>query len=97
MKTLPKILSLAAVSAAFGLGMVAITPAASFEDGYDGQQRQSDWVGYGENDYGRPEGYGYDRPAYGYDRPAYEVRSGAIALCPPGYHLGRSGALCWPN
>jgi len=39
-------------------------------------------------------------PAYGWGpNPYYGVDAGVtdIAVCPDGYHLGRSGRLCWPN
>lgn len=97
MTTLPKVLTLAASAATLGLAVFAATPAAAFDSPYDDQRlapARQGWVDYNEDGYRGPNGY--DRP-YGWDRPAYEVRSGAIAVCPPGYHLGQSGGLCWPN
>ncbi len=96
MKTLPNIFTLMAASAALGFTALAASPAAAFDDGYnrraytDQEWRQRGWVGYGDEDYGRGG-------AYGYDRPDYNVRSSEVAICPPDYHLGRSGALCWPD
>jgi len=97
MQTVSKILTLAAASAALGLGVLATTPASAFNSPFDDQRNvlsHQGWVDYDEDAYQGPRGY--DRP-YDYDLPAYGVRSGAIAICPPGYHLGRGGALCWPN
>jgi hypothetical protein len=91
-----RIITLAAASAALMLGALAATPAIAFDDGYDNAPyvdqgwRQRGWVGYADEDYGRSG-------PYGYDRPDYEVGSRTIAICPPGYSLGRRGTLCWPD
>jgi hypothetical protein len=52
----------------------------------------------------RDDGYRHhwrDRSERHYDRPYrnYDVDAGVtdIAICPPGYRLGRSGRLCWPD
>ena len=97
MTILAKTLTLAASAATFGLAALVVTPAAAFDSPYYDQRSapvNQGWVDYNDGAYRGPNGY--DRP-YGWDRPAYEVRSGAIAICPPGYHLGQSGGLCWPN
>jgi hypothetical protein len=60
------------------------------------------WYGDGYRDHWR------DRPAPIYEGMPYYgdpyygnygVDAGVtdIAICPRGYHLGRSGRLCWPN
>jgi len=104
MKTFSKVVTLAAAAGFLGLGMISTTPAGAFEYGYDNRpSNDSGWrdrngAGYADEGYDRSDEYGYDRPApQPYGRPGYEVRSGSIAVCPPGYHLGRNGALCWPN
>jgi hypothetical protein len=94
MTKLPRIVTLVAASAVLSLGALATTPAAAFDNGYDNRPdqgwRERGWAGYNDEDYGRPRDYGYGRPGY-------EVHSGTVAICPPGYHLGRSGSLCWPD
>jgi hypothetical protein len=97
---------------AAALGASALAGAPALADGYYNNGPGWNGPGWSDNGYNQPAPYGYDRPAYGYDRPdyaydrpaygayggpAYEVGSGAIAVCPAGYHLGRGGALCWPN
>lgn len=106
MNTVAKLI---AAAAALGAGALAAAPAAA--QGYydNGPGRANN--GY-DRHYDRPAPYRGDRPVYGddhpdyayerpddgdYDRPAYVGQSGSIAICPPGYHLGRHGALCWPN
>jgi hypothetical protein len=73
------------LTAAAALGVViAAAPAQAqgwYDDGYNHHRRH------------HPERY-YDRPYRGYDVDAGVTD---IAICPPGYHLGRSGRLCWPD
>lgn len=96
MKSLTSLVTLFAASAVLGLGILTATPAAAFDYGYNdrpwGQPHRHShgWAGYGDEDYG-------DRGDQRYERPGYEVRSSEIAICPPRYHLGRGGELCWPN
>ena len=83
MMTLPKLAAVAAASATLGLAALAPSPAAAQGWRYDGWHDR----GWG----------GYERPRYGYNN--YETDAGEIdiAICPRGYHLGRSGRLCWPD
>ncbi len=84
MTTLGKALPLAA---ALGLAALAAGPAAAqgwYGDGYYGW-RDHGWRGHR---WGPPPPYGY----YGYGAGETD-----IAICPPGYHLGRSARLCWPD
>ena len=93
MKNVSKILTLAAASAALSIGVLGATPALAFNSPYDDQRMALSHQGFVDYDQDV-----YDRPApYVYDRPAYGVGSGVIAICPPGYHLGRGRELCWPN
>jgi hypothetical protein len=54
----------------------------------------------GWRDDGYYDGWRQRPPAYYGDRSwDYGVNAGEtdIAICPPRYHLGRSGRLCWPD
>ena len=56
--------------------------------------------GWRDNDYARDNWRYRDAPGYGWgSNPYYGVDAGVtdIAICPDGYHLGRSGRLCWQD
>jgi len=86
-----------AASAALGVVAFAASPATAqgwyYNDGYGPGWRSPDPRGdsgpYRGYDYG--PGYGY----YGY--PGVDAGITDFAICPGGYHLGRSGRLCWPD
>jgi hypothetical protein len=93
--SLRKLLALAAA-----LGMSALVAGPAIAQGwqdryYDGPSpgwndpyyRTQDWGPYGRDGY-RP----YADGDYGFDTGIRD-----IAVCPPGYHLGRSPGLCWPD
>ena len=80
---------------------IAATSAALFAgpamaQGWYGDPYAPGWRGYAQpyayGPYG-PGGYG----PYGYNN--YGVDAGVIdiAICPPGYHLGRHARACWPD
>jgi hypothetical protein len=83
MNRLRKFLAVAATSAALGVAAFAAVPAAA-------QGWADDGPPPGRDPYQRPPPWG----PYGYETDAGVMD---IAICPPGYHLGRSGRLCWPN
>jgi hypothetical protein len=49
---------------------------------------------YDDRGYGGPT---YDDPYYGRVDPGVGYGVTEVAICPGGYHLGRSGRLCWPD
>jgi len=84
MNALGKIIA-AAVPLALGVTLAAAPAAAQ------------GWRDYG---YSRDDGRYREPPPYGWGgNPYYGVDAGVtdIAICPGGYHLGRSGRLCWPD
>ena len=81
------------LAAAFGLTVLAATPALAFDPIYNSPYNSNNWSTYGA--YAGP-GYGY-RPAWGWDDHAWRSGATQIAVCPPGYHLGRRARLCWPD
>jgi hypothetical protein len=97
----------AAASAALGLVTLGAAPALAQNAIVQGWRYNNNpaWAdqqpylgenagGYGAPGYA-PGYYGGDGYAYGYgDRDA---GGAAIAVCPDGYSLGRSGRLCWPD
>jgi hypothetical protein len=87
MNRLCRFVALAAASAALGVTALAASPAVAQGWNNDGYRR--DWRDEDRGPYGRPR-FGYNN----YDTDAGEMD---IAICPPGYHLGRSARLCWPD
>ena len=76
---------------------LAATPAAAFDPVYNDGRRPYFGDDYGRFPYGNT---GYGDRGYGYSRDwgsGYESGSVVIAVCPPGYRLGGSGNLCWPD
>ncbi len=73
-------------AALLGAAAVGVSPAAA-----------QAWYNHGPGPYGGPYvNYNYG-PAYDYNDPGYETGESLIAVCPPGYHLGRGARLCWPD
>jgi hypothetical protein len=75
---------------AFAAGALALSAAApAFAQGWADPGYASGWHD--------GQGRGYGPAPYGYS--AYGVDTGVtdIAVCPPGYHLGRAPGLCWPD
>lgn len=88
-------------AAALGLIALAASPAAAFDPIYNSPYNSNNWTTYGvqvgpgwgwDNGYRQRSAYGY-----GYGDPAWESGASQIAVCPPGYHLGRQARLCWPD
>jgi hypothetical protein len=102
MNSLHKLVTVAAASAALGIATLGTSPAAAqvwFGGGY-GPGWRGGYVqtyGWGPGPYG-PAGYGpYGYGPYGYGDNWVSTGVTDIAICPPGYYLGRSGRLCWPE
>ena len=83
-------------AAALSLTALAASPAAAWDPIYNSPNNTANvtspgaWYGYDAQRY--PSGYGY-----GYGDPAWRSGASQIAICPPGYHLGRDARLCWPD
>ena len=82
---------LLAVTIALGAAVLAVAPAAAQGWNDDGWRERQD-RGYDQGPY-RREGYRH----YGYEDDGVDTGITDIAICPPGYHLGRTPGLCWPN
>ncbi len=94
MNATPKILAAAALGLTV-LGASAASAQGWNDDGYGPGGRQMPSWAAGARDYNNNNGYdgGWRRgPGYGYDTGITDV-----AVCPPGYHLGRRPGLCWPD
>ena len=94
MIALRKFVAAAAASAALGVAALAAGPAAAqgwyYNDGYG-----PGWHSPG-GDWGPYRGYNGPGPGY-YGYPDVNAGVTDFAICPDGYHLGRSGRLCWPD
>ena len=95
MTPIRKFVAVAAASAGLGLFALGASPAlAQGWYGDNGPPPGPSWGPpgpYGPNAYNAwDEGYA---PPYG----GYGVVIQNIPICPGGYHLGRSGRLCWPD
>jgi len=81
------ILTFAAAATALGAAALVSPPASAqgwYGNGYGWRDRGWRDDGWRDRHYGN----------YGYGIDAGETD---IAICPPGYHLGRSARLCWPD
>jgi hypothetical protein len=83
---------LLAGAAALGVVLAAAPAGAQgwYGDGYRHGWRDRPGWAYGGRPYGDYEGGPYGN--YGGDAGEMD-----IAICPPGYRLGRSARLCWPD
>jgi hypothetical protein len=79
-------------------------PAAAQQQGWWNTPPGPGWREPGWHGYPPQHGYGYYGPGngygYGWSPDAdYGVDTGVmdVAVCPPGYHLGRRPGLCWPD
>ncbi len=78
----------AAVVATMGVAIIGAAPAAAqgwYDPDYPHAERQLH-----DGSYVRRAPWGYQD--YGVDAGITD-----IAICPPGYHLGHTPGLCWPN
>ena len=79
----------APVAVALAFAALTVVPAAAQDwrdDGYPPYGYEHNWR----------SGAWDDRPRYGYD-DGFDTGIREYAVCPAGYHLGRSGRLCWPD
>ncbi len=78
----------AAVAAVLSAGTLVATSAVAQTWRDDGYYRGN----------AAPPAWGpYGRPEYGYRDYGVDTGITDIAVCPPGYHIGHSGELRWPN
>jgi hypothetical protein len=90
--------------AALAAAVLGAGPAAAQQQGWWNSPNNG-WRDNGPGWHGYPPqpGYGYYGPGNGYGYQGedndYGVDTGVIdvAICPPGYHLGRRPGLCWPD